>query len=293
MTETTDSTTSWRHYTIRWPISTCSIQQSDLKRLYDTIDEKQREEAKELLAMLSQLPNESIEQFEQRKTNVQKSLVTLVSIAAPDGETVTGNTRDIFESAAVPERIQSILIDTSSGPRSLNFVPRNRVSLFLDFRTPTLLNYGVMPSAPTANESNYEIIAASEPWATALNTRLRQFFAERGTVRGWIHKQGSYDALLMFIGLPLTLWECYRIGPLFIPDGIPSVLVTAIYVYLFFLMLNIFRILFSYTRWVFPVVELDRARVTSIQRHRLLWYAIIIAIAGNFVTDAIKVLMPH
>lgn len=56
-----------------------------------------------------------------------------------------------------------------------------------------------------------------------------------------------------------------------------------------FLLLNIFRILFSYTRWVFPLVELRGAKVNLTTAHRAFWYVIAsglaIGIVGNLITQ--------
>lgn len=284
-------TSSWRHYTIGSPILACLLVRDDLKRLFDIIDEKRKEEAQQILTALTKLPTEDDDQFEARKKRVRDALVTLVSITAPDGEMVTGNTRDFFDSVAIPERVQSVVIDTSNAPKAaLNFAPTNNVSVFLDFSRPPLLNFGVIASAPTPNASNYKIVASAEPWATSLNARLHGFFSERKTACGWLHKSGCYDALLIFFGVPLALWASYRVGAEFVAPTMPNVLVTAIYVYLFFLLLNLFRALFSYTRWVFPLVELRSPRATWSQRHRVFWAAVMLGVVGSFVWDAVKFL---
>lgn len=292
MSDASSGTASWRHYAIRAPISACLIQQEDLKRLYDIISEKQQEEATKILGLLVKQVSETDAQFEQRKVNVRNVYVTLVTINAPNGEAVTGNTRAVFDSASVPERIVSVLIDTANGPKSLGITPPNWASLFLDFRRPPLLNYGVVPSAPTPNESNYQINATAEAWATALDARIRDFFKQRATARGWLHKQGCYDGLLMFLGLPFTLWATYRAGPWFITGTMPTAIITAIYVYLFFVLLNLFRTLFSYTRWVFPLVELVGIGKNSTQGHRVFWFTIVsslvIAVLAILITDVIK-----
>jgi hypothetical protein len=284
----TDAKVSWRHYSIRSPISACLIRQADLKRLYEIISEKQDEESAHWLGLLAKQPNETSEQFEQRKINVKIAFVTLVSVAGPNGETVTGNSSDIFDSSMLPERIQTILMNTANGPKALNILPNNWASLFLDFRRPPLLNLGVLPSAPTQNGSNYEIVANAEAWATALDTRLRQFFKERSTIRGWVHKAGCYDGLVLFVGLPLTLWVSYRLGPWFTTNLMPTALVTAIYVTMFFILLNLFRILFSYTRWVFPLVELQGPRSSSAQRHRGVLYIILSSVLVALIIDGVR-----
>ena len=74
----------------------------------------------------------------------------------------------------------------------------------------------------------------------------------------WIHQGGIYDGLLMLIGLPLAIWFDVKISRFFeINSQLPQVLKVGIYVYAFFLALNVFRMLFSYTRWVFPKIEIN------------------------------------
>src|ERR1700676_215814 len=119
---------SWQHYTIRAPISACRLRHDDLKRLYELIDERRKQEANEILRALIKQANESAEAFEQRELRVRRSLVTIVSIAAPDGEAVTGNASDFFDSATIPEHIQSVLIDTANAPKAaINLTPNNRI----------------------------------------------------------------------------------------------------------------------------------------------------------------------
>jgi hypothetical protein len=279
---------SWRHFSVRSPIKSCVIELIDLKRLYDIIDVKQSEEGKRLLALLVKQPNETDEQFVQRKANVQKAFVTHVTITAPGGESVTGSQREIFDSPIVPERIDAVMIGTELGPKSISYSPPNSVTLFLDFRRAPWLNFGVTPSAPTPNESNYSISAIDEGWAASLGAQLRRFFEERKTPRDWVHAQGAYDVLLICAFVPLTIWLSYLVGYRFVSNALPSVLITSIYVYLFFFILNLFRVLFSYTRSVFPLVELRGARGNSTIAHRTFWWLLISGIAIGVIGNLLS-----
>jgi hypothetical protein len=241
-------TNLWSHHGVNAPIGPSRIAYEDVKRLFDIIESKQQEEAKEILSLLAQQPSETEEQFAARRIRVRNAYVTLVTIGAANGEAITGSDRTIFDSPMVPDRILSILMDTANGPKSINVTPRNWVSLFLDFGQPPVINLGVMPSAPTANGSNYRISASSESWATSLNSRIREYFNDRKTAYTWLHQRGCYDALVILLGLPLALWCCFRLSNILPSSGGPAILISAVYVYTFFLTLILFRAFFDYTR---------------------------------------------
>jgi hypothetical protein len=134
------------------------------------------------------------------------------------------------------------------------------------------------------------VTGQSEAWCTSLSARLEEFFCERKTSVDWLHRPNAYDGLLMVVGVPLTLWGAYRIGhPVCLAVHLPSALETAVYVYGFFLCLNVFRWMFSYARWVFPKIELASERSTA-RRHRALWATVTVGVVACALWDAIKTL---
>jgi hypothetical protein len=167
----------------------------------------------------------------------------------------------------------------------------NGAAVLLDFSTPPLLDWVALPSAPTPNNSIYTVSAQNEAWGTSLNARLAEFFSQRKTRWNWLHQQGTYDALLFVFGLPLALWGAARVGKfLFEGRDLASIISTAGYVYLFFLATNLFRLIFSYSRWVFPKIELVSVGSPSATTHRALLLAVLIGVAGSAVWDAVKAL---
>jgi hypothetical protein len=120
-----------------------------------------------------------------------------------------------------------------------------------------------------------------------LNTRLTQLFDERRTGFNWLHQQGAYDLLLLIIGLPFALWIDYRFSPSIDLLKLPIVLASGLYVYLFFAGLFIFRGIFTYSRWVFPKIEMHFEASPPL-RHRAVWLAIVTAVFGGAIWDAIK-----
>jgi hypothetical protein len=282
---------AWRNFTKQASISACKLRRDDLKRIYRLINEKQTEVGNNIVSKFFQTTEETPEQFQVRCTNVKNAFITTVSITGENGNVVTGHGDSFFDSPLLPERISSILYDTSFSPNAqLKFTPNDRASILLDFSRPPLLNLGTLPSAPTPNNSNWFISAENESWCTSLSARLDEFFTQRLTRLNWLHQSAVYDALLFVMGFPLSLWGSYRLSKIIDWSGLPSALSTAIYVYAFLLLLNVFRVLFSYTRWVFPKVELESEQ-SPVMLHRTIWSAIMFSVFGSAVWDGIKALL--
>jgi len=275
-------------HSIHAPITSCVLEKHDLPLLYDILNDKQLEVAQEIEQLIIKAPTESDEQFERRRSGIRDAFVTLVSITAHDGKTIHGRSRDIFSNSLMPERIRSVLFSTSNALKSLGITPSNQASLLLDFGRPPFVNMGVIPSAPTLNESNYDIEGKTEAWVTSLDVRLRNFFVERATMRGWIHRRGTYDLLLISVGLMGALWSSARLAPLVAFSNAPPIVMNGTYVYAFFLGLYLFRGLFDYTRWVFPLVEMKGARKDWAARQRAFWWFLVAGLILAALYDALK-----
>ena len=281
---------AWRNYTKRMAIGACRLQVEDLKRLYRLINEKQIEAGNGVVGGFWKTETETQEQFEARCTKARDAFITTVQIKGANAEVVTGHGESFFDSGLLPERIISIEYDTSFSPKAqLNLTPNDRASVFLDFSRPTILANG-LPSEPTPNSSNWFVTAQTEGWSTSPSARLEDFFKGRKTRIDWLHHSGTYDGLLIVIGVPLALWGAFRLGnPVTTRVHPPSAIETGLYVYTFFLSLNVFRWMFSYARWVFPKVELVSEQSTA-GRHRALWATVTLGVLGSAVWDTIKAL---
>jgi hypothetical protein len=94
----------------------------------------------------------------------------------------------------------------------------------------------------------------------------------------------------MFIGVPIAIWLSYRLGDALEKGQLDKIVIVTIYVYVFLLSILLFRALFSYSRWIFPKVELQSDLASSPLRHRLVWTAICVPIVVALLYDAIKLL---
>ena len=280
----------WRNHSTKHPIAACRLKRGDLKRLYKLINDKQVEYRDRFLPLLVQQANETAEIFDARRKRVFDSFVTSMTIHASNNELLHGNNDAFLEEENLPDRLMSILFDTGSVPTAIiGFTPPSRIVLFLDFRTQPLLDFSRVPTLPTLNESNYEITADNHSWFAASNATLGAFFKDRRTSVDWLHRANLYDKLLFLIGLPLAIWADYRLsGHLGNAPTLPPIIISAIYIYVFMFALQIFRIFFFYSRWVFPKIELDSPSGSSPLRHRLSWLAVCLSVGAAFIYDVIK-----
>jgi len=281
---------AWRNYSTKVPIPAFRIKREELKRLYGMIDSKQLEYRDKIVANLSKLPSETDQDFTARKQKVYGAFVTSVTATSLDDEMLHGNNSAFFESSTFPERLKSILISTRTVPQAvLNLVPLCNILVFLDFTRPPLFDFGRLPTLPTPNESNFELSADDESWFAATKARLSQFFSDRRTSTNWIHRAAIYDLLLIFVGVPIAIWADFRLVGLIDSRRVAPFIISALYVYVFFVIIVLFRLLFSYSRWVFPKVELD-TELASPARHRGIWGAVVLALLGSLIYDILKAL---
>jgi hypothetical protein len=294
MTETkSNPPPSVRTFTTSAPIKACRLRREDLARLYRIINDRQIEYGQMFVTqVLAQLPTESPEQFKERSARVANAFVTTVNVTGSNNEIVSGSGEHFVASENIPDNILTVFYTTIAGPNaagiSREFL-QNKATLLLDFSRPSILDFTKLPTFATPNNSNFEISASSEAWFTTLNTRVTQLFDERRTGFNWLHRQGIYDLLLFIIGLPFALWIDYHFSSSIDKLKLSIVLASGIYVYLFFAGLFIFRGIFTYSRWVFPKIEIQ-SEASPPLRHRAAWLAIMIAVFGGAFWDACKAL---
>jgi hypothetical protein len=210
-------------------------------------------------------------------------------VTGSNGEVITGEVEEFLDSINIPEKILTVFYSTVTGPSVVlpGFSQQSRATVLLDFSRPTVLDFTKFPSLPIPNNSEFAVASNSESWFTALNSRLTQFFLDRRTGYDWLHRPGIYDLLLFFLAVPFALWIDYRIEGWKFLQATSSIIRSSVYVYFFFFALYIYRILFTYSRWVFPKVEMhtDGSRPLG---HRTAWAAVMLGIVSGFLWDAIK-----
>jgi hypothetical protein len=103
-----------RTFTITSPIKACRLRRDDLKRLYRIFNDRQIEHRDSILPLLTQLPTETPEQFQERKTRVTNAFVVHANITGTNNEIVSGAGEHFLDSENMPDNILMFFLTTTA-----------------------------------------------------------------------------------------------------------------------------------------------------------------------------------
>lgn len=278
-------------------ITACTFTKEDLKTLCETLQESSHVAAEEEITNYIPI-DRSPEQIRADRDLLRSGFELKVTIRGADDESVYGTIPSVFNSPRFPSKVKSLYINSEMDLRNLyNWFPRNRFELLLDFTKPELFNLSLSPSVSTPNASNILVTGLNSDWVSGVYRKVMDFIKERKTRRRLLHKHSVYDLLLFLVGIPFAFWMAYRsskmIDSVF---GEFSVFVqNGAYVCLFFLMLHVFKVLFNYARWIFPIVEY-RGSKDAARKHRYILGILVVGgltgVFGNSLYALLKKNLP-
>lgn len=269
---------------LKLPIRTFSVSRETLRGFIEVLQQRCDGALQLELAVLptSGKPAQEVAQAQQILKDGYRLFLT---ITGHDGSQLNGELADIFESPNFPSNIATVFFDSASRLKLReNFTTRNSLSLFLDFRRPAVLDFRLMPSQETLNESNFCARGIDPTWVHGVFHEVESFIIEHNSSGAWLHRHTVYDVLVWLIGLPLAFWMTFRASPLALKVLPSEFLRAAFYVYVWFITLVAFRTMFHYARWLWPLVEYRRPE-TNVVAHRAFWSAILVGVIGSLIYD--------
>ena len=272
-------------------ITACAFSKADLQALCEKLQESSYEAADEEISHYNPI-DRSPEQIRADKESLRLGFELQVAVRGIDDKVVDGTIPVVFNSPRFPDKVKSLYINSELNLRNLyNWFPRNRFELLLDFAKPGF-NLSLSPSGSTPNGSNILVSGRNETWVNGVYHAVMEFVKNRKTRRKFFHRHSVYDLLLACVSLPFAFSIAAKlsgvINSLFGQHS--GILKSAAYVYVFYVLLLLFRILFDYARWIFPIVEYKESTNTA-QKHRAILTIIALGILGNFIYDVIKLLL--
>lgn len=272
-------------------IAACAFSKADLRRLCERLQEVSYEAANEEINHYAPL-DRPVEQILADRELLKSGFELKVTVSGMNDETVFGTIPVVFNSARFPEKIKSLYIDSSHELRNLHdWAPRNRFELFLDFTKPALFNFLLTPSGPTPNASKILVTGLNSAWVNGVYSDVAAFVRGRKTHRRLLHRSGVYDLLLLCVGLPFAFSISAKLSGIMntLFGELSGLLHSAAQVYVFFIALNLFRMLFDYARWIFPLVEYTDS-TGGARKHRVIWIGALAGVLANFIHDLLKIL---
>ncbi|WP_391564510.1 hypothetical protein [Sinorhizobium meliloti] len=260
------------------PIRGCQLTLPQIKAVYRELQILTKKEGSRIVGSLVRPQDESEDDFTRRKQFLLDDAFRItVSIIGFDGQTAYSETEDIFESKNLPHPIRTIFFtNTSAFRRNTDGLdPHNRFSVWLHFDKPPLFDPNPLVSEPTRNHSIVSIRADDVGYFHAVQNIVRTKLRANKKWYSFIHEKFAYDIGVWFVALPCALyWVTVYSDYLFPPGSKQASFRIAFYIYGLGLSLLIYRALFGYIKWAFPVniLEENKDRAT---RHRLMAGAIV------------------
>lgn len=270
-------------------ITACAFSKVDLQALCEKLQESSYEAAEEEISHYNPIDRPP-EQILADKESLRLGFELQVAVRGIDDKVVDGTIPVVFNSPRFPDKVKSLYINSELDLRNLyNWFPRNRFELLLDFAKPEF-NLSLSPSGSTPNASKILVSGRNETWVNGVYHAVIEFVKNRKTRRQFFHRHSVYDLLLACVSLPFAFSIASKLSGL-INDLFgehSGILKSAAYVYVFYFSVLLFRILFDYARWIFPIVEYKESTDTA-QKHRAILAAIILGVLGNFIYDVFKI----
>lgn len=260
---------------------------TDIKLIYERLTKLVSAEADREIGGIQRPVDKGEEEFaEEMRVLRARAFRITVTINGRGGETLYGDEVSVFDSPNRPHYVNAVYMTNVTAYQGVaGHRPDNAFELFLDFSKPPLLDANTFVSSPTPNNSNFSIEASSDAWVAAASEAIDGVMRNKKIQRALIHRAFSYDFGLFFLAIPGTIYVSSRVAPAIEQVSHGQIFLSAgIYIYLFFFMLYLFRVLFGYTKWAFPTVELVENPDHAL-RHRVFWSAIVLGLIINFAYD--------
>jgi hypothetical protein len=248
-------------------ISPCVISIRDLRRLYAELGKMAKDALDRHIEGMTRPADTAPEDWNARKAEIRRMGGLTLLVVGSNGEQSVDQSALPLEADQLPDRVSSVVLDSSSSLQRAGVVPLNRFQVNLDFTEPP--NFGDYDpwNSSTPNGSRLEVTGADNAWATGVYEYVLGFIRARRRRRGWLHSQAAFNFLNWTIGFPAAFWIVYRISSAQSEffEAIDAVIRGAIYIYITLVVLLIFRGIIAAFRWTFPVVELEGARSSAVR----------------------------
>ncbi|CUX63389.1 MULTISPECIES: hypothetical protein [Rhizobium/Agrobacterium group] len=248
-------------YEEKIPIRGNHFKLSDVKFSYRELQQLNAREGASIIGKLVKLENESDEAFVSRKDFLLKDAFRVtVSIIGFEGQTVYGETQDVFDADDVPFPIKAVYFtNLTAFKRNANGnKPSNFFSVTLTFDKPPLFDPNPLVSDPTPNESEAVLECQDVTFFRAAQTIVRQRLNSKRRWYSFIHAKFTYDIGLWLCAFPYALYWIAVYAEYFFPEDRPNWSYRiAFFIYSIGISLFAYRALFGYVKWAFPVNRLE------------------------------------
>jgi len=191
------------------PIRGCQLTLPKIKAAYRELAKLTKQEGERIVNSLEKPEDKSEEDFIKSNDFLKKDAFRItVSIIGFDGQTVYGETEDVFDSDNLPFPVKTVLFTNVNSYKrhSSGEEPQNLFNFWISFNKPPLFDPNPVLSEPTENHSNVGIRAVDVGFFRAVQNIVSSKLGSNKKWYSFIHEKFAYDIGLWFISLPYALY---------------------------------------------------------------------------------------
>mgnify|MGYP001397571373 CR=1 FL=1 len=275
------------------PVRGCQLDLPLIKAAYRELTTLTQKEGEAIIAKLPRPEEMSEDDFAKRNTFLRDDAFRVtVSIIGFDGETTYGEDETIFDSANLPQPIKTIFFTNATAFKrhADGAEPPNRFYTWLHFDKPPLFDPNPLVSETTQNSSLVEIKADDVVYFRAVQNIVTGRLCSKRKFYSVIHEKFAYDIGLWFIALPYALYWVTVYNDYFFPtDSTIASYRVAFFIYASGMCLILYRALFMYLKWAFPLNVLEENKDNA-TKHRVVLGAIVMGLVISGLTSIIGTL---
>lgn len=292
---TSQAKTDIQWYEDKIPIRGCQFDLAQIKSAYRELEQLTRKEGDRIIGQFVR-PNEKTDAQFRRENEALKNRAfrVTVSIIGFDGQTVYGDSEDIFDNKNLPFPVERIFFTNENAFKNNadGTLPENRFSIWISFDKPPLLDPNPLVSHPTPNYSEVAINARDVTYIRAVQHIVRNKLMKGKKWYSFIHEKFFYDIGLWFLALPYALYMVTVATDKLLPEGgAYSSFRLPFFIYAMGMSLLIYRALAGYVKWAFPVNILKENEDTATV-HRVIFWSIIVGFIGAGVRTGLGFMWP-
>lgn len=235
------------------PVKSCAVDQDTLKRLFRDMTAGAQDATRLELASTPAQSEQSAEQITFQQ--LRPLYAVTITAQGESGQTVSAiDSADFLSTEVLPKPLQKITFDLGFHYRfQRQFDAPNRAIVTLDFSKPPLFDLTSPSGVPTPNESNISVLGRDSVWVAGIFEKLTSTLLQGRVKTGWLHHRHIYDVLLLIVGIPASLALSAALTmKVFSAHNWYAL---AFFLFVLFASITLFRLTFSFARWLLPYIE--------------------------------------
>jgi hypothetical protein len=284
-------------FEVEIPVRGCVFSLKQIQLAYSELDRVTQRECERSIAELKQPEEQSDADWASWTADVRNRAfrLTVSIIGGDDNVTKYGETSEIFDDTDLPFPIKTIYFTNETAYKRManNNLPPNGFQLTIEFGKPPLFDPNPLVGQPTINASHAKLKARDITYFRATQNVFHTLVNKHKHWYSFIHAKFAYDVGLWVVGAPYILYMVTVYCDKFFPySGPHSSFRVAFYIYGIGIGLMLYRLLYSYLRWAFPVNVLKENKDTA-TKHRAFFAAIVMAMTVHLLMNVFDKVRPN